>query len=193
MIDSLNLYLKRNKFSPSVLRKMDVIYVDFQFTVASVLLKGGSEVPRSLLYQTFCLHNGGKIQHMAVLFNQSHGAAAKSVHSQSGYTSWHSVMTYIPKKKKMLHKLMWENFYYWICIFLVFTPTVVQTLSKCSKVDVCKCSTDEGTIDLWSLDGTSTGSNIPRFGYDLGPVNSRLGSKETSHPKSLGKISNLMT
>lgn len=100
MIDSLNLYLKRNKFSPSVLRKMDVIYVDFQFTVASVLLKGGSEVPRSLLYQTFCLHNGGKIQHMAVLFNQSHGAAAKSVHSQSGYTSWHSVMTYIPKKKR---------------------------------------------------------------------------------------------
>ena len=43
----------------------------------------------------------------------------------------------------------------------------MQTLSKCSKVDVCKCSTDEGTIDLWSLAGTP--SNIPRFGfiYDL--------------------------
>lgn len=58
----------------------------------------------------------------------------------------------------------------------------MQTLSKCSKVDVCKCSTDEGTIDLWSLDGT--GSNIPRFDYDLDlwPVNiSRLGPKEISH------------
>ena len=96
MIDSLNLYLEGNKFSPSVLRKMDVIYVDFQFT-------RGSEVPRSLLYQAFCLHNGGKIQHMAVLFNQSHGAFAKSVHSQSGYTSWHSVMTYIPKDVPQAH------------------------------------------------------------------------------------------
>ena len=67
--------------------------------------------------------------------------------------------------KKMLHELVWENYYHWICIFVVFTPTLVQTLSKCSKVDVCKCSTDEGTIDLWSLAGTP--SNIPRFGYDL--------------------------
>lgn len=67
---------------------------------------------------------------------------------------------------KMLYKLMRENYYHWIRIFVVFTPTVhvVQTLSKCSKVDVCKCSTDEGTIDLWSLAGTA--SNIPRFGYD---------------------------
>ena len=66
---------------------------------------------------------------------------------------------------EMLHELMWENYYHWIYIFLVFTPTSVQTVSKCSKVDVCKCSTDEGTIDLWSLAGTP--SNIPRFGYDL--------------------------
>ena len=41
---------------------------------------------------------------------------------------------------------------------------MVQTLSKCSKVDVCKCSTDEGTIDLWSLAGTA--SNTPRYDYD---------------------------
>ena len=64
----------------------------------------------------------------------------------------------------MLHKLMWEDFFYWICSFVVFTSTLVQTLSTCNKVDVCKCSTDEGTIDLWSLAGTA--SNIPRFGYD---------------------------
>ena len=64
----------------------------------------------------------------------------------------------------MLHKLMWESYHHWICIFVVFIPTVVQTLSKCSKEDVCKCSTDEGTIDLWNLAGTE--SNIPRFGYD---------------------------
>ena len=64
----------------------------------------------------------------------------------------------------MLHELMRENYYHWICIFVFFTPTLVQTLSECSKVDVCKCSTDEGTIDLWSLAGTA--GNIPRFGYD---------------------------
>ena len=66
--------------------------------------------------------------------------------------------------KKMFHKLMWEKYCHWICIFAFHLPTVVETLSECSKVDVCKCSTDEGTIDLWSLAGT--GSNIPRYGFD---------------------------
>ena len=183
MIDSLNLYLEGNKFSPSVLRKMDVtfIYVDFQFTFASVL--NGDPKSRDLFFiRRFVCIMAGKFSTWR-FFSTNHMAQLQRVYignlgTLHGIQSWR---TY----RKMLHKLMWENvylFYHWICIFLVFTPTVVQTLSKCSKVDVCKCSTDEGTIDLWSLDGT--GSNIPRFDYDLDlwPVNiSRLGPKEISH------------
>ena len=57
---------------------------------------------------------------------------------------------------------MWVRQKYWICVFVVYTyaPTVVQTLSKCSKIDVCRCSTDEGTIDLRSL--ARTGNDAPR-------------------------------
>ncbi|KAL9966513.1 hypothetical protein ACROYT_G024599 [Oculina patagonica] len=61
----------------------------------------------------------------------------------------------------MVAKHLRENYCYWIYIIVVYTPTVVQTLSKCTKVDVCKCSTDEGTIDLTSL--AATGSDVPRF------------------------------
>lgn len=65
--------------------------------------------------------------------------------------------------KKMVAKDLWEKYCHWIYIIVVYSPTVVETLSKCTKVDVCKCSTDEGTIDLSSLAGT--GSNVPRYSF----------------------------
>lgn len=50
---------------------------------------------------------------------------------------------------------------HWFSVLIVCAPIVVHALKECSKVDVCKCSTDEGVIDLWSLAGT--GSDIPRL------------------------------
>ena len=38
---------------------------------------------------------------------------------------------------------------------------IVFTLKDCQKIDQCRCSTDEGEINLWSLAGK--GSNIPRY------------------------------
>ena len=52
----------------------------------------------------------------------------------------------------------------------IFTITVVigllslpflQGIKKCVKIDTCRCSTDEGEINLWSLAGETT--NQPRY------------------------------
>ena len=50
----------------------------------------------------------------------------------------------------------------WIYFVAACLPFMVHGLKECTKKDVCRCSTDEGVIDLWSLAGT--GSNIPRLG-----------------------------
>ncbi|KAJ7384168.1 hypothetical protein OS493_023497 [Desmophyllum pertusum] len=44
-----------------------------------------------------------------------------------------------------------------------------RRLNKCSKIDVCKCSTDEGIIDLWSLAGLRFQSikGLEKFDYHV--------------------------
>ena len=39
--------------------------------------------------------------------------------------------------------------------------SIVQGIKKCVKIDACRCSTDEGEINLWSLAGD--GENSPRW------------------------------
>lgn len=43
----------------------------------------------------------------------------------------------------------------------LFHLAPVQTVKKCEKIDVCRCSTDEGEINLWSLGSESPGQ--PRY------------------------------
>lgn len=59
---------------------------------------------------------------------------------------------------------MWVSESSWISIFIVYihVPIVVRTLSQCIKENDCKCSTDEGTIDLSKLSLPS--SSAPRYG-----------------------------
>lgn len=52
-----------------------------------------------------------------------------------------------------------------IYLLLTFSSVVLHALKKCEKVSVCKCSTDEGVIDLSRLAGV--GSNIPRSEFKL--------------------------
>jgi len=42
-----------------------------------------------------------------------------------------------------------------------FTLVGVKGIKKCEKIDACRCSTDEGEINLWSLAGQT--SNQPRY------------------------------
>ena len=43
----------------------------------------------------------------------------------------------------------------------LFHLAPVQTVKKCEKIDACRCSTDEGEINLWSLGSESPGQ--PRY------------------------------
>ncbi|KAM7430391.1 hypothetical protein ABFA07_018886 [Porites harrisoni] len=45
----------------------------------------------------------------------------------------------------------------------LFHLAPVQTVKKCEKIDACRCSTDEGEINLWSLGSESPGQ--PRFNF----------------------------
>ena len=58
-------------------------------------------------------------------------------------------------------------------IILSFSNTVVllslpfvQGIRKCQKIDACRCTTDEGEINLWSL--ASRKPNQPRYAMLLG-------------------------
>lgn len=39
-------------------------------------------------------------------------------------------------------------------VLCTFAP--VHGLKKCEKIDACRCSTDEGEINIWSLAGQNT-------------------------------------
>ncbi|XP_022794658.1 uncharacterized protein LOC111333370 [Stylophora pistillata] len=44
---------------------------------------------------------------------------------------------------------------------LILSSSLVQALKKCEKIDACRCSTDEGEINIWSVAGQKT--NGARF------------------------------
>lgn len=46
-------------------------------------------------------------------------------------------------------------------IIALFSVPSFQGIKKCEKIDTCRCSTDEGEINLWSLAGETT--NQPRY------------------------------
>ena len=46
---------------------------------------------------------------------------------------------------------------------VLLNSLAVQGIKKCQRIDSCRCSTDEGEINLWSL--ASRTPNLPRYGH----------------------------
>ena len=53
-------------------------------------------------------------------------------------------------------------------VVVFFTLVSVEAVKKCMKIDSCRCSTDTGEINLWSLAGQAP--NHPRYATDFPAV-----------------------
>ena len=61
----------------------------------------------------------------------------------------------------MAQKLRLTTIFLQVVVFASLYIQVVYAVKECKKIDQCRCSTDEGEINIWSLAGK--GSNVPRY------------------------------